>query len=335
MNDSDTRTRQLLKVLLLVITVILTGTVGFMLIEDWPFIDAFYMTMITLSTVGFREIGPLSRSGQLWTILIITLGIGTIGYAGIHQISQYVLEFPFLRNRKMIRKINKMKDHYIVCGFGRMGRVITDEFLRRDQNVVVIESDHDTIDYLAEHSYTYVEGSAVDDETLQKARVSEAKALVSVLTTDADNLFVTLSARKINPDLFILTRCAEQSTQDKMRAAGANKVVNPYEISGYKMSQMVLSPHVDDFIEIVSRKGKLNLGIDQIRVFDSSDFSGKALQDTTIRSEFDIIVTAILRGSDQMVFNPSSDETIQGGDVLICIGDRDNLEALEHRARGE
>lgn len=334
MNQESTGTRQVLKVIALIFLVIVVGTGGFMIIEDWGFFDALYMTIITLSTVGFREIGPLSTAGQLWTILIIILGIGTIGYAGISQISQYIIELPFLRNRKMIRKINKMKNHYIVCGFGRMGRVITEEFRRQDQDVVVIESDPDTVDYLAEHGYIYIEGSAVDDETLHKAKIEKAKALVAVLSTDADNLFVALSARKLNPELFILTRCTERSTQDKMRAAGANKVINPYEISGYKMSQMVLSPHVDDFIEIVSRQGKLNLGIDQIRVFEDSEFVGKALKDTTIRSEYDTIITAIQRGTDQMIFNPASGEEINAGDILICIGDRDNLELLEERARG-
>jgi len=228
-----------------------------------------------------------------------------------------------------------MKGHYIICGYGRMGRVTAYEFKRRNQEVVVIDNDPEALNYLAEHGYTYIEGSAIDDETLKKAGIERARGLVAVLTTDADNLFVALSARQMNPEIFILTRCSEESTQKKMRAAGANKVVNPYEIGGHKMAQMMLSPHVDDFIEIVSGQRKLNLAIDQIRVDAQSDLAGKTLLQTPIRSVYDTIVTAILDSSNEMQFNPSSETVIQAGDILICIGDRDHLQQLGAIASGE
>jgi voltage-gated potassium channel len=333
-NPASQRVRSIWRILLIFTSLITVGTLGYVVIEGWSVLDALYMVMITLSTVGFREVGTLHPMGQLWTILLIVFGISLIGYAGISQIAQFLIEVPFLRNRAMLRRIRKMNDHYIICGYGRMGRVIAEEFRRRDQDVVVIEHDPEAVNILDEKDFTYIEGSAIDDENLRKANIKKAKGLVAVLATDADNLFVALSARQMSSDVFILTRCSENTTQDKMLAAGANKVVNPYEIGGYKMSQMVLSPHVDDFIEIVSRQRKLNLAIDQLRVFEKSELVGKKLMDTPIRSKYDTIVTAILDSSNEMQFNPSSNMVINSGDVLICIGDRENLESLDEIAKG-
>jgi len=305
-----------------------------MLIEHWTFLDSLYMTIITLSTVGFREIAPLSGLGQIWTIILIILGLSIIGYAGVSKISEYFLEFPFLRTQRMIRKINKMKDHYIICGFGRMGRVIAEEFNSRNQTFVVVEQDPEIVNILAELGFTYIEGSAIEDETLRNAGVEKAKGLISVLSTDAENLFVSLSARTMNKEIIIVTRCSEPGTASKMKAAGANKVINPYETGGHKMAQMMLSPHVDDFIEIVSRRGKLDLAIDQIQVHTGANLVDKALKDTPIRSEYNTIVTAVLDNNNVMHFNPSSDRVIKPGDILICIGDRDNLEELNNVAKG-
>jgi len=328
------RAQNIGRILTIILSVLVIGTLGFIIIEDWRFLDALYMTIITLSTVGFREIGPLSPVGQVWTIFLIIFGITIIGYTGVTQISKYLIEFPFWRERRELRKINKMNNHYIVCGFGRMGRVIAEDFISRSQETVIIENDPEIIEDIIENEYSYIEGSAVEDDALKKAGIERAKGLVAVLSTDADNLFVTLSARKLNPDLFILTRCSEPGTQEKMRTAGANKVVNPYEIGGHKMAQMVLSPHVDDFIEIVSRQKRLNLAIDQIRVYEHSGLADTKLMDTPIRSKFDTIVTAILDSSNEMKFNPSSETVIRAGDTLICIGDRGNLEKLESLAKG-
>lgn len=338
MNGSDQEVGQRIqsvgRILLIIISIILAGTFGYAIIEGWSLLDSLYMTIITLSTVGFREIRPLSPLGEIWTILIIIFGISTIAYTGVSQVARFLIELPFLQNRTALRKIRDMKNHYIICGCGRMGRVIAAEFQRRDQDVVVIDNAPEALNYLAERDYTYLEGSAIDDETLKKAGVERAKGLVAVLTTDADNLFVALSARQMNPEIHILTRCSEEGTQKKMRAAGANKVINPYEISGHKMAQMMLSPHVDDFIEIVLGQRKLNLAIDQIRVDDQSELAGKTLLQTPIRSVYDTIVTAILASDNQMHFNPSSDAVIHVGDVLICIGDRDNLQQLNAIAQG-
>ena len=315
--------------------IIIAGTLGYFFIEGWSLLDSLYMTIITLSTVGFREVAPLSPWGEFWTILVIIFGISIIAYTGASQVAKLLIELPFLRNRTALRKIRNMKDHYIICGFGRMGRVISAEFRRRHQEIVVIDNDPEALTYLAEHSYTYIDGSAIDDETLKKTGIERARGLVAVLRTDADNLFVALSARQMNPDIFILTRCSEEGTQKKMQAAGANKVVNPYEIGGHKMAQMMLSPHVDDFIEIVSGQRKLNLAIDQIRVTEKSDLAGKTLLETPIRSRFDTIVTAILDSSNEMKFNPASDTVIRAGDILICIGDRENLQTLSAIAGGD
>ncbi len=322
-------------VFLLILSIIVTGTVGFMLIEHWSILDSLYMTIITLSTVGFREIAPLSGFGQIWTIILIVFGLSIIGYAGISKISEFFLDFHFFRTQRTIRKINKMKNHYIICGFGRMGRVIAEEFANRNQNFVVIEQNPEIANILDDIGYLYIEGSAVEDDTLINAGVENAKGLISVLSTDAENLFVALSARTMNKDIIIVTRCSEPGTANKMKAAGANKVINPYETGGHKMAQMMLSPHVDDFIEIVSRRSKLDLAIDQIQIFEGSQVTGKALKDTVIRSEFNTIVTAILDNKNTMRFNPSSETVINPGDILICIGDRENLEALNKLASGQ
>ena len=329
------RARNIRRILIVFLLLITIGTLGFAVFEGWTLLDSFYMTIITLSTVGFREINPLSPIGQIWTIILIIFGISLLAYTGVSQVAQFLIEVPFWRNRTLLRRINAMRNHYIICGYGRMGRVIASEFQRRNQDVVIIENNPDAVHSLTESGYTYIDGSAIEDEVLLKAGVERAKGLVAVLATDADNLFVALSARQLNPELFILTRCSEEGTQAKMQAAGVNKVVNPYEIGGHKMAQMMLSPHVDDFIEIVSRQKKLNLAIDQIRVYPSSELAETSLMDTPIRSRFDTIVTAILDSSNEMHFNPASDTIINGGDVLICIGDRDNLQKLEAIARGD
>lgn len=317
----------------MILLVILVGAIGFMIIEKWPFLDALYMTIITLSTVGFREIEPLSGAGQVWTIFLIIFGIGVLGYTGVSKLSQYVINFQFLRTQRTLRKIRTMKNHYIICGFGRMGRVIADEFAHRKQQFVVIEQNPEIVATLAELDYQYIEGSAVEDDTLKNAGLENARGLISVLSTDAENLFVALTARTINKEIIIVTRCSEPSTVNKMKAAGANKVINPYEIGGHKMAQMMLSPHVDDFIEIVSRRGTLDLAIDQIQVFEGSAIAGKPLKDSLIRSEYNTIVTAILDSNNKMHFNPSSESMIHPGDTLICIGDRENLEQLDQVAR--
>jgi len=323
------------RILIIFASVIGIGTIGYSLIEGWNLLEALYMTVITLSTVGFREVGPLSPAGQVWTIVVIIVGVSTIAYTGVSQAAEFILEFRFWKNRKMIRRINAMKNHYIICGFGRMGRVIAGEFRERNREVVIIENEPEIVNDLSQQGYPYIDGSAIDDSNLEEAGIDRASGLVAVLSTDADNLFVALSARKLNPDLFILTRCTEERTQEKMLAAGANKVVNPYEIGGHKMALMMLSPHVDDFIEIVSRHSKINLAIEQIQIAEGSSIAGKQLIETPIRSRYDTIVTAILDKSNEMQFNPASNTIINADDILICIGDRDNLHKLEMVAKGE
>lgn len=206
---------------------LLFGTFGFMLIEHWDFIDSLYMTIITITTTGFEEVHPLSHSGQLFTILIIIMGIGSIAYTG-GRAAQLLIETQIFRRRKMSKKLVELTDHYIVCGYGRMGRYICEELASANVNFIVVDNEPGKIDKLIDINYLYLNGDATSDDILTAAGVMNAKGLVAVLSTDAENVFTTLSAKVLNPNLYVVARAVEEETESKLKKAGANRVVKPY-----------------------------------------------------------------------------------------------------------
>ncbi|PID57450.1 MAG: potassium channel protein [Ignavibacteriae bacterium] len=313
--------------LLLILSVILSGTIGYMIIEGWSFIDSFYMTIITISTTGFKEIRPLSTPGMILTVFLIIMGVVAIAYTGGRGV-QLLVETQILRKKKMERKLSAVSDHYIICGFGRMGKQIAEHIKENELQSVVIENEPNNVNTLEELNYLFVNADATDDDALIKAGVERAKGLVAVLGTDAENVFTTLSARELNSKLFIVSRAIDEGTEGKLKKAGADRVVKPYELGGNRMVQLLLRPGVTDFIEGIARKKEVDISLEQIIVSKNSNLIGLTLAQSPIRKELDIIIIAIDKSHGKFVYNPKSSTIIEGGDKLIAIGHVEKLNKL-------
>ena len=317
--------------ILLVVLVLITGTVGYILIEGWNLIDSFYMTVISITTTGFAEVNPLSATGKIFTAFLIVLGLTTIGYT-LGRFTQYFVEEYIFRRRRMKERIKKLKDHYIVCGFGRMGKQICKELAESDIDFVVIENNPEKIEELKDSGYLLIEGDATDDEILREAGIERAKGLVSVVDKDADNVFVTLSARGLNDKILIVTRAISENTEKKLYKAGANRVIKPYELGGHRMVQMLLRPYVVDFIDIIGRRASYNLVMEEIPIREKSSLVGLTLSQTPIRKELNIIVVAIYSPDGKFHYNPGPNTHIQVEDTLIVIGEEKNIKKLKEIA---
>lgn len=320
----------------LLISVIASGTLGYSLIEDWSPFDALYMTVVTLSTVGFKEVHELSPEGKLFTIILIISGTSTIAYT-LSRLLQFTLEGQLrkiLGRKKLESRINKLRDHYIICGFGRIGHLICREFHSKPMPFVVVEQDPHLIERISREGYMYVAGDATDDETLQSAGIDLAKGLITAVTSDTDNVYITLTARGLNPKLFILARAGEEGSEKKLMRAGASKVISPYTIGASRMAQAVLRPSVVDFIEIATASENLELQIEEIPITAGSRLAGKTLIDSGIRQSMGIIIVGIKQVDGQMLFNPPPTSVIEANSVLITLGERPAINKLEKIADG-
>ncbi len=328
------RTIQQLKVAVLILVgVIIFGMAGFMVIEGWNFFDAIYMTIISITTTGYREVHPLSAVGKIFTLFVIIFGVVAIAYIG-GRLAQFFVEAYVFRRRKMEKKLKVLSGHYIICGYGRMGKKICEELSANKASFVVIENDNKEIENLSHHDYIYIQGDATDDETLQKACIKEAKGLVAVLRSEAENVFTTLSARVLNPEIFIVSRAVEEGTESKLLKAGANRVVKPYEIGGHRMSQVLLRPGVVEFIDIIARDKRIDLKIEEIEVRPGSSLVGQKLVEAPIRNKLNIIIVAISRTDGNVIYNPQSDVVIEENTKLIVIGEENNISELIKIASG-
>lgn len=324
---TDTARHLIVGFIILLIT-ILSGITGFMLIEGWSFIDALYMTVITITTTGFQEVHPLSSTGHVFTVFLIILSFGTIFYIGGTGV-QYFIESKFIRRRRMIKQLEKFKDHYIVCGFGRMGSHICEKLEEAKVPFVVIE--HNSINFpkLDLHGYVYDKGDAANDDTLIRVGIEKAKGLVAVLSTDPENVFATLSARVLNPSIFIVARAIDEDTESKLIKAGANRVVKPYELGGSRMAEIVLRPGVLDFIDVVYGSKKVDIHIEEIEVKKNSKMNKKTLAELPLRTEFNTIIVAIQNEEKGIfIYNPKGDTIVDEGNKLIAIGEEANLDKL-------
>ncbi|MBU1678309.1 MAG: potassium channel family protein, partial [Bacteroidetes bacterium] len=266
--------------LLTLMIIIFIGTIGYEVIEkDWGIIDSFYMTIITISTTGFKEVRPLSPMGQIFTVFLIISGVLTIAYTG-GKAAQIFIEKSVFRRRRMERKLESLTDHYIVCGYGRMGRAICEGLVENELPFVVVENDPSKIERLVERGFIFVIGDATHDAILAKAGINSAKGLVAVIKTDAENVFATLSAREMNPKIYIVARAVDEGTESKLMKAGANRVVLPYELGGNRLLQLLLRPGVIDFIESVARSKDVDINLEEINVGADSILIGKALVDS-------------------------------------------------------
>lgn len=318
------------------VTVIAFGTLGYAMIEDWQAFDALYMTIITLATVGFREVHELSPEGKIFTIVLIISGTGIIAYT-LSSLIQFTLEGQLrkiLGRKKLESRIGKLRDHYIICGYGRIGHLICREFQSRPTPFVVVEQNPNHIERLEREGYMYVEGDATDDETLQAAGIEHAKGLITAVTSDTDNVYITLTARGLNPKLFILARAGEEGAEKKLMRAGASKVISPYTIGASRMAQAILRPSVVDFIELATASEHLALQIEEIRIAADSVLAGKNLINSGIRQSMGIIIVGIKESDGKMTFNPPPEKNIEPNSVLIILGERPAISQLEKIAGG-
>jgi len=328
--NEPTFLRQLRVVLLLVTVLISIGMVGYMALEGWGLHDALFMTVITLSTVGYGEVRPLTRPGEIFTIILIFGGVGVLAYS-FSTVTDYIVAGElqgYLRQRRTTRKMAKMQDHYIVCGYGRVGRQVVEELHANAIRLVVIDVDRALGHELERMGIPFIAGDPTEDNMLMLAGIERAAGVCSCLPNDATNVFVVLSARKINASLLILSRCNQPENQDKLRIAGADKVINPYVTTGRQMATQLLYPSVVEFLDIVIRRGDLELRLQEIVVGAASQLAGRSLADAHIRAQTGVNVLAVRRHKRTMETNPNGDFVIQHADELVCLGTPEQLSKM-------
>lgn len=315
--------------ILLIILINTIGTTGYMVIEGWNFRDSLFMTVTTLTTVGYGEVHDLTPAGEVFTMVLLTLGVGTILYL-LSALAKIVLEGELkqiIGRSRLERRIKYLKDHYIVCGYGRMGKTVVKELSSKGMDVIAIEKD--PVDIEDNEELVLIEGDATKDEVLMRAGIERARGLISVLPTDAENLFVVLSARVLNPHLLIYTRAGDEGSERKILRAGADRVVSPYHTGGLRIANMILKPAVVDFIELATKSGNLEIQIEEIVIRPGSALSGKTLEASGIGRDLGVIIVAVKKPDGTMQFNPTSRTVINPGDTLIALGDKLKLKALE------
>lgn len=314
--------------------VVAFGTAGFTLVEGWPLLDSLYMTLMTVTTVGYGPPFPLTPAGRNFSILFMVVGVGTAGYL-LSTAVQSLVRSEILAaygERRRQREMSRLKDHYIICGAGRVGRRIVSEMRRAGAPFVVVESNALHAAELDLSEAQALIRDATLDETLVEAGVGRAAGLASCLPDDAANLYVVLTARTLNPALRIVARAVEESAEPKLLRAGANRVIAPTIIGSHRMAQALLKPAVADFMDSITAES-LDLAFEQVEVAAGSPLEGLRLRDTTIRSELDVVVAAIRRAGGEMIFNPSGETQIRAGDLLICIGRSDSTAELAAQSR--
>jgi len=325
--------RRLWLLLALVAAVLAVGTAGFVSIEGWPWFDAFYMSLITLTTVGYGEIRPLSQAGRIFNSLLILIGVTTVFFA-IGVIAQYAVEAElgaYFGRRRKRRLLEKLAAHYIVCGAGRVGRSVIRELARNRAPFVAVDSDSNSIEWALRQSYTAVLADATQDETLREVGIDRARGLVAALPTDAQNVYVILTARGMSKSLQIVARATDEQAAAKLKSAGADVVLSPYSYTGHRLAQAMLRPHVVSFLDMASafEGANLDLEIEQIPVAASSPCASSTLEQARLPQQFGIIVLAVVKPGGRIQFNPSAQTIMQAGDVLIAIGESAKLRQLE------
>jgi len=320
--------------IILIVLVIFGGTVGYQIIEGWSFIEALYMTIITISTVGFKEVGQLSNAGRIFTIFLILGGIIVIT-SGISLIFSSIIEGTFgeiIRRQRMEKKLAKIKNHFIICGFGAVGEDVVNEFIRENKPFVLIEKDKNVLNKLLKEypGIIFVIGDATDDEILKNAQIEKAKGILAVLGKTADNLYICLSARSLNPKLRIIARVIESESIDKLKKAGADYVFSPEKIGGIRLAAAALKPAVTSFLDAIIRGEYLDLVLNEVEVQEHSSIVRKTLKESEISKNIGIIISAIKSATtDKLIFNPSSKTIINPSDILIVFGSSDQIKQLK------
>ncbi|SYZ73924.1 TrkA-N domain protein [Candidatus Zixiibacteriota bacterium] len=308
---------------------VIVGTAGFVILEKMDLLDGLYMTIITLSTGGFGEVIPLHTAGRIFVIFLIFSGVVTVTFIGSAN-GQYIIEGE-LRNllgrKKMESQIKKMNDHYIIVGYGRVGRKVAEEYRRKKVPFVIIENDDAIFDELQADGIFGVKGPATEDETLLSAGIDKAKVLVSTLPDEADNMYIALTARQMNPTLYIIAGADQPERERKLLRAGANSVVSPHILGSIRMARASLRPNVVDFMPMTSME-ESGLGIEEIKITSGSRYAGKSLMESGLKAEYWITVVRIRKSGRKILINPEPTAMIDKNDILVMIGARDKLERV-------
>ena len=307
------------------------GTIGFMVVEGYPAFDAFYMTLITVATVGYMEIHPLSHAGRVFNSFLILFGVSAV-FFGVGALTQTIIELELqdtFGKRRRKRVIDGLKDHYIICGFGRVGRHAAFELQRTGVPFVIIDRSEPRAEMARQAGMHVIVADSTRDESLRQAGILRARGLVSALATDADNVFVILSAKTLNPKLTVVTRASEEEAEQKLRLAGADTVFAPFSMAGHRLAQALVRPHVSTFLDFATTAMGLDVAIEQVEVARSSEVIAKSLKELHLSRDYVVIVMAIKKAGGEMLFNPPAESTIAAGDYLIAMGAIENLQKLE------
>jgi voltage-gated potassium channel len=310
-------------------SVIFIGSLGFYSLgHDWSVLESVYMTIITLSPVGTGETQSLTDAGKIWAIIVILFGVTVVAYL-FTEFSKELFRLDLYRRNKMLKSVKKLHNHYIICGYGRMGAVIARELHEKGRPFVIIDNNPEKIKKIDEKGYFFIEGDATIEETLHEAGVERASGIVVVLNTDQDNLFVCMSIRSMNNDAFLVSRCSVNDNLPKLRRVGVDKVVNPYVAGGHKMSELLLSPQLEDSVTIKSpQQTSIDFGIDEIQLSELDRFDGMMIKDCRLREDYELSIVGIIDTAGNVKINPGSEEVLHMDQTIMIIGKKENLERL-------
>ncbi len=320
------------------VLVAIMGTVGFHYIEHWSWFDGFYMVLITLTTIGYQEVHPLTQAGRYFNVFVIVFGVGLV-FLILGALGQTLLEFEFNQlfgRRKMERDIAHLKGHYIICGAGRVGRAVARQLETKPAQFIILEANEAKAARLRdETNWLVIHADATQEAQLEAARIHDAAGLVAATTTDATNTYVVLTARGLNPKLKIIARASEEGAEKHMRTAGADQVISPYSFAGFRIAQAFLRPHIINFLEVaLLRSDELGLELEELTIEPRSVYVGKVLQDSGIRHDLGITVLAVKREGEEMRYSPEASTILHAGDHLIVMGEPSRLRELEVLAGG-
>jgi voltage-gated potassium channel len=322
---------RIILILALLFIVIVGGTAGFHYIEGWSWFDGFYMTLTTMTTVGYGEIHPLSHTGRVFNSFLIVAAVLSVGFT-IATLSQALLQFEFRKvfgRRRMERELAKLSGHFIICGAGRVGRTVARELRARGQSCVFIERDSARAEWAVNEKFPVIIGNASAEENIKKARIDTAQGFVAAVSSDPENLYIVLTARGFRSDLKIIARASEEEATSKLLRAGASQVLSPYYFVGHRIAQLLLRPNVLDFIDAAFGTERLDVEIGEVRIHERSPLVGKSLGDSAIRQQAGVIVLGVKPSDAAMRFNPPPDSLIRPQDCLIVIGDDAQIKRLE------
>ena len=322
--------------IVLLLSVVVFGTIGYMLIEGWDVWDSLYMTVISVTTAGYKEVHPMSRTGELFTMVVLTIGVATVLYSFSFVMARVVegdLESRWVRRRRE-RMLDELTNHFIVCGFGRMGLIVAQEFVRQGIPFVIIERDAERMQQAIDAGFLAVEADASSEQVLKRVHIDRARGFIAAVSTDAENVYAVLTARLLRPDLYIIGRAETEDAKVKLVRAGADRVVSPYQIGGLQLAQTALRPAVVDFVQIATSSENLELNMEQVGIKEGAVLAGRSIVEANLRQRFGVVVVGIQRNDGRMEFNPSPDAVMRAGDHLVVLGHLDKLRELEIAAAG-